>query len=214
VLERFNLALIVPALNEGKTIERVISEIIQYGSVIVVNDGSNDNTRVLALAAGAIVVDHSINLGYDEALNSGFIKAEELGCTHVITMDADGQHNAEIISEYIENLKNGYELVSGIRRFKARFAEKIFSLYAIVRYGFKDPLCGMKGYSIQLYREVGKFSSYVSIGTELALYAFKNKRKTIQLHIPIKKRIDQPRFYGNFKANCIILKALLHDIGR
>ena len=69
------VAIVIPALNEQKTISDVISGAKDYGTIIVVDDGSKDLTAKISISAGAIVVSHKSNLGYDTALYSGFCKA-------------------------------------------------------------------------------------------------------------------------------------------
>ena len=90
-MERLNLAIIVPAYNEEKTISKVVEKLIPYGKPIVIDDGSSDSTSIRALKAGALVVTHSKNLGYDEALNSGFRKAITMGYSVAYTLDENGQ---------------------------------------------------------------------------------------------------------------------------
>ena len=79
-LGRFEVAIVIPAYNEANTIRQVIRSISDYGVVIVVNDASEDNTGFVAAKAGAIVINHEVNHGYDKALESGFMRADELGC--------------------------------------------------------------------------------------------------------------------------------------
>ena len=98
------VAIIVPAFNEENTIGHVVDSISSYGTVIVINDASTDNTLKEAKKMGAIVVTHSENKGYDEALNSGFRKASELNKEAVITFDADGQHSHELLPVFIKCL--------------------------------------------------------------------------------------------------------------
>ena len=85
------LLIIIPALNEEKTIKKIIQKAKIFGDVLVVNDGSKDNTKDIAIKNGVSVISHNINLGYDKAINSGlefFIKKKY---KYVITIDADGQ---------------------------------------------------------------------------------------------------------------------------
>jgi glycosyltransferase involved in cell wall biosynthesis len=87
--------IIIPALNEEKTIGAVISnakEYAPYSDVLVINDGSADSTGIIAREAGVRVIDLPFNLGYGAALQTGFRFAERYGYDFVITMDADGQH--------------------------------------------------------------------------------------------------------------------------
>ena len=202
-MDRFRIAIIIPAFNEESTLFSVIQSVQEYGIVIVVNDASTDKTRQIAESAGAILVNHKTNKGYDGALNSGFAKAKELNCGAVITFDADGQHNRKHIQEYIDLLEQGFEVVIGIRNEFQRISEYIFSWAASWRWGIKDPLCGMKAYHIDVYDQLECFDSYGSIGTELAIYAAYKKLKIAQQPIKVEDRQDKPRF-----ANIVILRAL------
>ena len=85
--------IVVPAYNEERVIEDVISGVRkQYPNVIVVDDCSSDSTRNRAMKAGAIVVTHPINLGQGAALQTGITYALKRGAECVVTFDADGQH--------------------------------------------------------------------------------------------------------------------------
>ena len=208
-MDKYQVAIVIPAFNEENTIFDVVHSVKEYGSAIVIDDASTDNTRQLAKDAGAIVISHNRNKGYDEALNSGFVEADRCDFDAIITFDADGQHSSKMLKKYIDNLKQGVDLVLGVRPKPARFSEWIFMLYTRIRFGWKDPLCGMKGYSMILYRSQGYFDSYSSVGTELSYYGFKNKYSLKQLSIPINKRVDTPRFFSIFRSNIYILKVLV-----
>ena len=67
-----NLLAVLPALNEAKTIANVITPLLKYADVLVVDDGSIDETGALARTSGAIVVTHPLNRGYDQALRLVF----------------------------------------------------------------------------------------------------------------------------------------------
>jgi len=209
---RYKLAIVIPAFNEEKTIGKVVESVKEYGIVIVVNDASLDNTMQVAKNSGAVVVNLNENKGYDGALNSGFNKADELNCDGVITFDADGQHDSKDINVFIKKLKEGNDLVLGVRVNTQRLSEWIFKLYTISRYGWKDPLCGFKGYSMQLYRNRGWFDSFNSIGTELAMYGIINKYKYIEVDISIYPRSDKPRFSSVIVSNFIITKSMIKSL--
>ena len=213
-MDKYKVAIVIPALNEEATIFNVVQSVKKYGTVIVVNDASTDNTEQEAIGAGAILVNHKENEGYDGALNSGFVKAEELNCNAVITFDADGQHKAETLKKYVEELRNGVDLVLGIRLEPARFSERLFMYYARYRFNWRDPLCGLKGYSMMLYQRRGYFDSRHSIGTELAVYGLENGFSYIQTCVLTEKRQDQPRFASSFKSNLKIIKALFELVFR
>jgi glycosyltransferase involved in cell wall biosynthesis len=206
-MDRHRLAVIIPAFNEEKTIAQVVSSVAEYGTPVVVDDASTDSTAAAADAAGAIVVSHGKNSGYDAALNSGFAAASEHGFDYAVTMDADGQHNPAIIERYAGLLESNADLVVGIRPARARLAEKLFCILSDFMYGISDPMCGMKGYRMALYRELGHFDSYGSIGSELTLFAAKRGYRIIQTHIPITPRhAGASRFGRLLSANLRILR--------
>ena len=206
---KFEVAIVIPAYNEEDTIEAVVSSILNYGTAIVIDDGSTDKTSQRAEKSGAIVISHSTNQGYDSALNTGLKKATELNFSAVITFDADGQHSADFLENFIHELKNGTQLVLGIRANNQRFAEWLFKVYTKYRFNWNDPLCGMKGYSASLIKETNKICTYESIGTELALKSIKSNCSVKQVHIKTLKRIGNSRFGEGFLVNLRILKALL-----
>ena len=207
-MDKYKIAIVIPAFNEEATIFDVVQSVKEYGAVIVVNDASTDNTEQEAIRAGAVMVNHKKNKGYDGALNSGFIKAKELNCDAVITFDADGQHSLESIEEYIDLLEQGFAVVIGIRNRFQRVSESIFSWVAVRRWGIEDPLCGMKAYHIDVFDQLGFFDSYKSIGTELSIFAAHQNIKIAQHPIKIKDRQDKSRFGNMFSANINILRSL------
>jgi len=207
-MDKYKVAIVIPAFNEEATIFNIVQSVKKYGIVVVVNDASNDKTKQLAEDAGAIVVSHNKNKGYDGALNSGFSKVKELNCDVIITFDADGQHNHESIKEYINLIEQGFDVVIGSRNKLQRGAEYIFSWVSTWRWGIKDPLCGMKAYRFDVFSQLGYFDSYGSIGTELAIYAAHKNIKIVQQSIKIEERQDRPRFGSSFSTNIVILRAL------
>lgn len=211
-MDGFEVAAVIPAFNEEKSIAMVVESLLPHAKVIVVNDLSSDNTAKYALAAGAEVVNHEINQGYDGALNSGFLRAKELGVKKVFTFDADGQHPLELVPEFIKKLDT-YDVVLGVRPKAARFAEAIFAKCGGVLWGINDPLCGMKAYNMKVYDINGGFDSCKSIGTELAIQSYRRRFSLVNIPIPISEReFGKPRFGKLFKANVVIFKAMLKMI--
>ncbi len=206
--EQRSLAIIIPALNEGQTIAAVVDSAKPYGLPIVVDDGSVDDTGSIARANGADVVVHAVNRGYDGALDSGFQRAAQLGCTYAVTMDADGQHNPGLLRQFIAQFEQGDDIVIGVRDRQQRIAENIFAFVARVLWRVQDPLCGMKGYRMSVYHRLGHFDAFGSIGTELALFAVRNGFRLSQIPVHTRDRIGSPRFGRAFAANMRILRAM------
>lgn len=208
-MARSKLAIVIPAYNEQKTIGVVVESLVNYGIVIVVDDGSEDDTSNIAHKNGAIVVKHNINQGYDKALNSGFKRASTLGSKIIITFDADGQHSASMIDNYLLEIEKGADVVVGIRNRKARFSETFFSYISSQLWNIDDPLCGMKAYRSCVYEKLGHFDSYGSIGTELCIFAAKYNFQIAQILFEVDERTDSPRFGTFWRANWKIFRALV-----
>lgn len=206
------LGIIIPALNEAATIGKIVANARGFGTVIVIDDGSRDGTAQVARMAGADVVCHEHNGGYDKALESGFARAAELGCECALTMDADGQHNPDQTTAFITEIARGADVVIGIRDRRQRLMEHVFAWVASRLWGIRDPLCGMKAYRISVYRVRGHFDGYRSIGTELAIYAARRGLRIAQIPMPTRKRADAPRFGSRFRANWQIFNALWRGI--
>jgi len=202
------LAIVIPAHNEEKTITNVVRDVSTYGVPIVVDDGSNDRTSILAEQMGAVVLRHSTNLGYDAAIETGFAHAANISANIVVTFDADGQHDAKLVGEIYKILSKGnVSLVIGIRSKSARLAELIFNKYVYFRYGVPDILCGLKGYRVDLYNEYGRFDGTKSIGTGLALSALRKQKGFAKLPVAIRSRNGKPRLGSVFYSNFQILRA-------
>ena len=209
---RHRVGIVIPALNESATISNVVKAALAYGLPIVVDDGSTDDTAGLATEAGAVVVSHAQNRGYDEALNSGFRQAVESDCEIIITLDADGQHNPDLIAGFIEKIDAGADMVVGIRDHMQRLGEHLFAFYTNYRFGIKDPLSGIKVYRSSLYKALGHFDSYGSIGTELMIYAARNTYKIDQLPFEVMERQGQSRFGQTLQGNFKIFRALFRSM--
>ncbi len=113
-----NILAVIPAYNEQERIVPVISGALRHVPVLVVDDGSRDNTAAVAEAAGAIVLRQIPNQGKGAALRAGFRRALDEGYEAVITLDADGQHDPEEIPRFLEAYGQGKaDLIIGARNF-------------------------------------------------------------------------------------------------
>ena len=108
---------LIPAHDEERFIGSVILKARRYVDiVIVIDDGSTDETALLAEAAGAQVIRHSVNTGKAGAINSGLQRARELNASVVVLLDGDGQHNPSDIPAMIEPILSGEaDLIVGSR---------------------------------------------------------------------------------------------------
>ena len=212
-MERSRLAILIPALNEAATIGDVVARSLSFGDVIVIDDGSTDNTATVAHIAGAAVVTNPGPRGYDRAIETGFAAAEKRGYEWVVTMDADGEHNPDVLASFRTALvEQRVPLVIGRRPRPRRATEALMAWYFRWRFGIHDPLCGMKGYNLDLYRENNGFDHFDSIGTELAFNSARRGHQFREVGVSGGVRVDVPRFGRTLKANYRIGKALLRLI--
>ena len=208
------VAIVIPAFNEAEAIASVVSGISLYGIPIVVDDGSTDDTEQIAAAAGALVVSHAVNRGYDNALATGLLTAVIEKFDFAITLDGDGQHDPRLIERFVFELMDGADLVIGIRDRYQRVSERIFAKIAKILWAISDPLCGMKGYRLSRLKRLSCFSSYPSIGTELAIRAVRSGWIVRQVALKTYNRKDRSRFGVGLYANWIIIRAMLLGLFR
>jgi glycosyltransferase involved in cell wall biosynthesis len=110
------ISVVIPAKNEGAVIGALVSRLVasQVASeIIVVDDGSSDDTATVAKAAGAMVVAHPYSKGNGAAIKSG---ARAANGEVIVFMDGDGQHNPDDIQRLVTKLDQGYDMVVGARQ--------------------------------------------------------------------------------------------------
>jgi glycosyltransferase involved in cell wall biosynthesis len=110
------ICCIIPAYQEARAIGRVVTLSQQYcNHVVVVDDGSTDETGRLAQKSGATVLTHSSNQGKGAALRTGFNYALEHHFEIILTLDGDLQHNPHSIPRFLKKISEDYDIVIGSR---------------------------------------------------------------------------------------------------
>lgn len=109
--------IVIPAYREAPVIRTVICGLRSLCSnIVVVDDGSKDETGAEALAGGATVLTHAVNLGQGAALQTGIQFALQQGAEYIFTFDADGQHAPESLAALAETMRStGVDVVLGSR---------------------------------------------------------------------------------------------------
>lgn len=122
-MAKHSICIIIPAYNEGRVIYEVVNNIAATlkketisADIVLVNDGSADNTSAEAKRAGAILIDHILNSGAGGATATGLSYANQHGYTIAATMDADGQHDpSDVVRGINELARRNVDLLIGSR---------------------------------------------------------------------------------------------------
>lgn len=144
------MCVILPTYNNHRTVARVAEGVLRYTeNLIVVNDGATDDTAEILDGFGdrIIRVSYTPNQGKGYALRSGFQKALELGFSHAITIDSDGQHFPEDIPKFLQaHRENPDAVVMGARNLSAEgmpgknsFANRFSNFWFFVETGIRMP---------------------------------------------------------------------------
>ena len=195
---KLNIVIGIPAYNEEKNIGALILKLRKITDhIIVCNDGSSDMTGEIAEKLGAIVVNHSKNLGYGAGLRSIFIKAREIDSDILVTFDADGQHRVEDIQRVIEPIiKNESDIVIGSRFLKEKDSKvpeyrklgiKVITKLtnASINESLTDSQSGFRAYNKKVLRDITPSDLGMGVSTEILIKASKKEFKIVEVPIVI-----------------------------
>jgi len=221
-----NIAVIIPAQDEAKTIKEVIDGIPRYCSVIVVDDGSKDNTGQIAEAAGAYVIRHNKGRGVGAAFKAGLDTAILLEPDIIVNIDGDGQMYPQDIPKLIQPILDGEADVTITTRFankalmpKLPFLKKvgngIFTKCVNILTGsnFTDTQCGFRAYSLEAAKRMNLVGEFTY--TQESLLDLSEKGFVIK-EVPLyvkgarkgKSRVVKNVFHYGLNASLIILRTI------
>jgi glycosyltransferase involved in cell wall biosynthesis len=193
---RDRVAILIPALNAHRTLAQVVADARrELEPVVVIDDGSSDDTGAVARVAGATVLRHDVNRGKGGALKTGFAWALENDFDGVITIDADGQHLPREIPKFLEARKTtGADLIIGgrahlfggmlpRRRTANRFSAWCISKAAGVR--VTDSQSGYRFYSSRLLRNIALRTDGFDMESEVIVLAGKRGYAIVTMPIDL-----------------------------
>lgn len=183
--------VVIAAYDEAKDIGAVIERTKKFcKNIIVVDDGSKDDTAKIAKKHNVEVLKHVVNLGKGSAVKTGCDFALKKGAEIIILMDADGQHEPKEIPNFLDKIKNK-DIVFGYRKFSKhmplifRFGNSFINTATKMLYGIKlkDTQCGYRALTAKAYKKVRWNSTDYSMESEMIANAGKRKLKYGELQI-------------------------------
>jgi len=199
------IIVLIPAMNEGENISYVLQKIpneiagMKTG-ILVIDDGSTDDTVIKSKTHNANVISHSVNLGGGAALKTGYEVAKRFHFKYIVTLDGDGQHDPRDIEKLVSSLiKNKADLVIGSRKlgssdnysFTRSTGVYIFNFLIKVLIGIKTTDCasGYRAFSINLLNQI-KLNQRQYHTAEMIMEAAKHKLKIVEVPIHISRRLS------------------------
>lgn len=190
----------MPAYNEGKYIGTLVLEAKQHvDEVIVIDDGSVDNTSEIAKLAGAVVVRHDENKGYGAAIRSIFAEAKKRDPDVLVIIDADAQHNPHEIPRLISPIRDGFDFVVGSREQQKgniplyrRFGQKVLSRSTNIlsQEGLSDSESGFRAFSRKAISALELRESGMAVSAETVIEAAEQGLKVTEVPISIEYSRD------------------------
>jgi glycosyltransferase involved in cell wall biosynthesis len=208
-----HLTVLIPAFNEENTIKKVINEIpekiplIDKIEVMVVDDGSSDNTSKISKETGARVISFKKNQGRAKAVSEGFKRFLQSGSDILVLTDADDQYDSGEIPLIVKPITDeSADMVLGDRQVKKlehmKFGNKIGNrmvtktLSSLINMEISDGQSGFRAYTRETVAKLHIFSSYTFTQETLIETKFKGL-KMVNVPITFRKRADKSRLISN-----------------
>jgi len=224
------LVIIIPAFNESTIIFKVLNSLpkklegVKSIKVLVVNDGSSDNTAQEAQRAKSHVINHLLNRGVGAATKTGIEFAKKQNADIVVTFDADGQHNPNDIQKIIDPIvKKRADLIIGSRFKKKqkipldRFLLNWFANFiTLLLFGVAstDSQSGLRAFSKKAIKLINFKGERMDFSSEILLEAKRNKLKRVE--VPIKAiytPYSRKKGQKNINAFSIFIRFLVKFLG-
>lgn len=218
-----SVCIIVPAYNEAATIQQVIRDIRKISKqfhIVVVNDGSSDETGKKAAQVGATVLNLPFNTGIGGAVQTGLKYATEHGYDVAIQVDGDGQHPPSEIQKLFKQRQKDVDLVIGSRflrksRYKSPFLRRagswVFSELIRMVSGKKisDPTSGFRLYNKRALQFLSRHYPIDFPEPESIVYLLKNNYQITEVSVEMKKRVAGQSSIAHLKALYLYLSIML-----
>ena len=199
--EKEGITVIIPAFNEEISIGSIVTKAKKYSdSVIVIDDGGQDNTAEIAALVGAKVIRHPKNEGKGEALKTGFNAAKRNDTKVIVTIDADGQHDPSEIPKVVEPIISGKaDVVIGSRHLNnkniplyRRIGQRILDLVTNIDSGvhITDTQSGFRAFSVNTIPTFKFKSNGFFVESEMLAEAANAGLKIKEVDIGVRYDVD------------------------
>jgi glycosyltransferase involved in cell wall biosynthesis len=219
--------LIIPAFNEGTRLRGVLDAVARADTgceVVLVDDGSRDDTAAVAARCGATVLRHPFNLGYGAALQTGYKYALECRASLVVQMDADGQHDPADVPGLVSGIRDGvYDLVVGSRFLETggyrmgvlrSIGRELFSWLArLAGLRVSDPTSGFQAMNrrvLEVYAEDFFPADYPDV--DVLLTAFRNGLRVGEHPVRMSAGSRKSTLHGGGRSIYYVYKMLLSTL--
>ena len=204
---RLTVSVVIPAYFEEKAIGSVVQRCLPFADeVLVINDGSTDDTVKVARAAGARVVDLAENMGVLGATQVGL---REASGDIIVTLDADGQHDPAEIPRVIKPMVDGKaDLVMGVRPSFPHFSERALTWLTSLRVHVDDASTGFRAVTKVVARKM-ELHGRCMCGT-FVLEAARHGARVTSVPISVREREDGNRRVPaeHFAPGFMVLRSL------
>lgn len=189
--------IVIPCYNEEKVIKKVIKDIKNEGwkNIIVVDDGSTDNTLQKAKEEKVFALRHVINRGKGAAVKTGLEFAKTKDADIVVTIDGDGQNNPKEIKKMVKKIEEGFEVVMGTRFKKKKnkiptfnkLANRFANIFIFIVYGImvSDSQSGFRAYGKKALKLLDLKMDRYEFDSEVIREIARNKLKYTEIPIDV-----------------------------
>ena len=220
----------IPAYNEEATIAKVIIRARKHvDRVVVIDDGSTDDTALIAEALGALVVRHEQKRGYGAAIRSCFKVARDLKANVLVTLDADGQHDPDQMPRLVEPVNDGSaDLVLGSRFLKTsdarqapRYRKAGIRLLTRLTKGasraqFSDAQSGFRAYSQRVFEQILPTEEGMGVSVEILMKATEHSFRILEVPVTVRyrglKTSTQNPFYHALEVAAYVVDELIRIV--
>jgi glycosyltransferase involved in cell wall biosynthesis len=222
--ENVSILVAIPCYNEEIAIGSVVLGALRHvDDVVVIDDGSRDNTAQVAKLAGAKVIKHQMNLGKGAAIKTAFSYASECNYDILVLIDGDGQHNPEEIMQLVApilageaDVVNGSRYINGndkntpsYRRLGQLLLDKVTNMNSGLR--LTDTQSGFRAFAVHTAPAFRFQTDTHSIESEMLIDASQKRLRIKEVEIGVRYDVRQPKSHP-LKHGLRVLMLMLHDM--